>query len=127
MEQGREVFAVPGSIRNPLSRGCHALIRDGARLVETAQDVLAELGPRLRGILAEPAVGPPAPEVDPHMAGLEPEYQTLLDAMGFDPVAPDELVRLTGTPVEELSSMLLLLELEGHVSSCAGGRYSRLR
>ncbi len=132
MEQGREVFAVPGSIRNPLSRGCHALIREGARLVEGAGDVLAELAPRLRGILAEPgrpAEGevPPTPAGDQARAALAPEYRLLLEAMGFDPVAPDELVRLTGTPVEQLSSMLLLLELEGHVSSCAGGRYTRLR
>jgi DNA processing protein len=132
-EQGREVFAVPGSIRNPLARGCHALIRDGARLVEEAAEVLAELGPRLRGVLA----AAPMPEVD---AGktvdsggsggtdpLDPDYRSLLDALGYEPVSQDELIRRTGLPAQSVSSMLLVLELEGHVSSWPGGRYCRIR
>lgn len=132
LEQGREVMAVPGSVHSPLSRGCHALIRDGARLVEGADDVLCELAPALRGILdaddrraapglAEGAAGQGAAADSP-----DPEYQSLLDAMGYDPVSPDELVRRTGLAVEQLSSMLLVLELQGHVSSAAGGRYCRM-
>ncbi|MFZ0790047.1 MAG: DNA-processing protein DprA, partial [Chromatiaceae bacterium] len=134
LEQGREVLAVPGSVRNPLARGCHALIRDGARLVENADDVLAELAPLLRGILGTAGVmgatsvqaQPGEPQTEPQ-AGLDPEYSRLLDAMGYDPMAPDEMVRATGLPIESLSSMLLVLELEGHVSSCDGGRYCRTR
>ena len=134
LEQGREVLAVPGSVRNPLARGCHALIRDGARLVEDADDVLAELAPLLRGVLGTAGVmGATSVHAQPREAqtepqvGLDPEYSRLLDAMGYDPMAPDEMVRATGLPIESLSSMLLVLELEGHVSSCDGGRYCRTR
>lgn len=134
LEQGREVFAVPGSVRNPLARGCHALIRDGARLVEGAEDVLAELAPLLRGCLAAAdGAGERATELNPGESAptsdddLDPDYQRLLAAMGYDPIATDELVRTTGLPVESLSSMLLVLELGGHVSSCDGGRFCRTR
>lgn len=131
LEQGREVFAVPGSVRNPLARGCHALIRDGARLVEDAEQVLEELAPLLRGFVSPPpevgGQGPTAPPVPASANGLDPDYQRLLDAMGYDPLAVDELVRTTGLSVQCLSSMLLVLELEGHVSSVPGGRYCRVR
>ena len=126
-EQGREVFAVPGSIHNPLARGCHALIRDGARLVECAQDILAELAPALRAAVApQVACGRGAP--GGAMAGggapqLDADYQRLLTAMGHDPVAADDLIRRTGLPADSVASMLLLLELQGRVSSYPGGRY----
>lgn len=133
LEQGREVLAVPGSVRNPLARGCHALIRDGARLVEDADQILAELAPLLRGLIAasEPATPQAtAPSADAHLgagAELDPDYRGLLDAMGYDPIALDELVGPTGLSIQNLSSMLLVLELEGHVSSAPGGRYCRVR
>jgi DNA processing protein len=129
-EQGREIFAVPGSIRNPLARGCHSLIREGARLVEEAGEILSELAPRLRGLLA---VAPPVADcaasdgADAPNAGLDPDYRNLLAALGEDPVAQDELIRRTGLPAQSVSSMLLVLELEGHVSSGPGGRYCRTR
>lgn len=131
-EQGREVFAMPGSIHNPLARGCHALIREGARLVESAQDILAELAPALGALVgagpasAQPgagaetgfgAVSPPGPEPDA-------DYQRLLTALGHDPVAVDDLIRRTGLPADSVASMLLLLELQGRVSSHPGGRYA---
>jgi DNA processing protein len=133
LEQGREVLAVPGSVRNPLARGCHALIREGARLVEDADQILAELAPMLRGLIAtlphaeaQVTPAPPDPGAEAR-AGLDPDYQRLLDAMGYDPIALDELVGSTGLSVQSLSSMLLVLELEGHVSSAPGGRYCRVR
>ena len=128
-EQGREVFAIPGSIRNPLARGCHALIREGALLVEEAAEVLATLGPRLKETLValSSPLGAPPQTVTVPAEGLDQDYQRLLAALGFDPVAPDELIRRTGLPAATVSSMLLVLELGGHVSSSPGGRYCRSR
>lgn len=117
---------MPGSIHNPLARGCHALIRDGAKLVEGATDVLLELAPLLAGRLGADPQGPsplgagagPAAEVDG-------DYEKLVAALGHDPAAPDELIRRTGLPADAVASMLLLLELQGRVSSYPGGRYGR--
>jgi DNA processing protein len=122
-DQGREVFAIPGSIHNPLARGCHALIRQGAKLVETAGDVVNELGAlALAGTLQEVA-NPAAAEAP----ALDPEYATLLDAIGFDPVPVDVLVATCGLTPAEVSSMLLQLELRGFVASSPGGLYNRLK
>ncbi|MBK1642136.1 DNA-protecting protein DprA [Chromatium okenii] len=127
-EQGREVFAVPGSIRNPLARGCHALLRDGAKLVESAADILAELAPQLRLALATTAtVDAPAEVAADNLAGMDAESRAVLKAMGFDPVAPDEVIERSGFSAQQVSAILLVLELSGHVSSEAGGRYSRIR
>ncbi|MGV6827333.1 MAG: DNA-processing protein DprA [bacterium] len=120
-EQGREVFAIPGSIHNPLARGCHNLIRNGAKLVETAADVLEELSGLLS--LAPPPTQPIASEVEE--LPLEPDHQELLEAMGYDPVSADFLVEHTRFEPAEISSMLLLLEMAGHVSSAPGGLYLR--
>jgi DNA processing protein len=122
-EQGREVFAIPGSIHNPLARGCHSLIRQGAKLVETAKDVLEELAPLIGNLntLSEP-------DNDDSTAtdsNLPPEYQKLLECMGFDPLQADLIIDRSGLTPEEVSSMLILLELEGHVSSAPGGIYCR--
>jgi len=125
LEQGREVFAVPGSIRNPLARGCHGLIRDGARLVESAADILAELAPLLNAALASASQSFPSPVAGMSAEGLHGDERRLLDALEFDPMAPDELIARTGLPADQVMSMLLLLELNGHVSSVPGGRYCR--
>jgi DNA processing protein len=125
MEQGRDVFAIPGSIHNPLAKGCHKLIREGAKLVETTQDILEELGP-LAMAQAEAALN----GVEEHQEqekSNDPEYQLLLDKLGFDPITIDELIQRCGLTAEEVSSMLLLLELKGQVESLAGGRYVRTR
>lgn len=119
-EQGREVFAIPGSIHNPLARGCHALIRQGAKLVETADDIAEELGALFAGLSDQLA----APE-EPEAQLLDGDYQALLSAMGHDPVTVDELVARSGFAPEAVSSMLLLLELRGHVSSNPGGFFAR--
>lgn len=114
-EQGREVYAVPGSVLSPQSRGCHALIRDGACLVETEADIFAEL--RHLGLAAPESRGPAS-------TGEKPD--ALIDAMGYDPVTIDTLVNRSGLTADTVSSMLLRMELEGAVKAIAGGHYIRV-
>jgi len=125
LDYGREVFAIPGSIHNPLARGCHYLIRQGAKLVEEAADVLVELAPQLdaEGIELAPEPLAEAPEGAPVTS--DPSYEKLLNALGFSPTPIGDLSTRTGLTTAELSSMLLLLELEGQVEALPGGRYSR--
>ncbi len=120
-EQGREVFAIPGSIHNPVSRGCHQLIRDGAKLVEEAADVLAELR-----ISVPKETLTTAPGHLPRQPVLDKEYEMLLDALGFEPATIDVLVARTRLASESVASMLLILELQGRVAALPGGRYGRL-
>lgn len=124
-EQGREVFAVPGSIRNPLAQGCHALIRQGAKLVERTEDVLSELGP-LAGTLTQRGQCAVSASVSPAQP-LDKEYEILLDALGFEPASVDLLVDRTGLSAGAVASMMLMLELDGRVESCAGGVFMRAR
>ena len=114
-EQGRDVFAIPGSIHSPLSKGCHALIKSGAKLVESADDVLAELGGfRPSGYANTAAAG--APQSD----------SALLAVMGHDPVDVDSLCARAGLSAEQVASELLRLELDGRVTALPGGLYQRL-
>ena len=115
VEAGREVFAIPGSIHSPQARGCHALIRQGAKLVECAQDVIEEL----------PAVTAPAATVPTADAALPHQHQALLDAMGYDPVSLDALMARCGWQAADLSAALLELELDGQVARLAGQLYQR--
>ena len=110
-EQGRDVFAIPGSIHSPLSKGCHKLIREGAKLVETAQDVLEEMG------LAAPRLQTDAPAP---MSG-----NAVVDALGADPCAVDALVARTGLPIDEVVVQLTALEIAGEVAALPGGRWQR--
>lgn len=112
-EQGREVFAIPGSIHSPVARGCHKLIKQGAKLVETAADILEELG-------APGEFQPPRP--DPIPAKDDP----LLLALAQDPCSLDELAERTGYDTEQLLAELLLLELAGQIATLPGNRYQRL-
>jgi DNA processing protein len=114
-EQGREVFAIPGSIHSPQSRGCHKLIKQGAKLVETARDVLEELR------WGESSKANPAAPLSKNTAGDQ-----VLSAMGFDPCGLDELSGRSGLTAETLSVMLLHLELDGRVASLPGGRYQQI-
>ena len=125
-EQGREVFAIPGSIHNPLARGCHQLIRDGARLVETAQDVLMELSPRLRGLMMEAQPQGSGESDSTEDVPLDEEYQQLLHHVGDEATPVDRLVERSGLTAEVVSSMLLILELRGLITPVPGG-YSRTR
>jgi DNA processing protein len=119
LEQNREVFAIPGSIHNPLARGCNALIREGAKLVETTQDILEELNhynQQVENLIIEPM-----------QSMLDLEQQTLLNRVMFSPTSIDELVTESGVAVEILSSMLLILELQGYLEATAGGCYVRIK
>ncbi|MGY6630940.1 MAG: DNA-processing protein DprA [Wenzhouxiangella sp.] len=133
-DQGREVFAIPGSVHNPLARGCHRLIRDGARLVETADEVVEALAPlaeeladQIGQLLATDL--PPALDKTPGTPHLlaDPDYQRLLDALGFDPTPVDRIIQRSQLTAAEVSSMLLMLELDGLVLAHPGGNYSRNR
>jgi len=145
-ESGREVFAIPGSIHSPLSRGCHALIRQGAKLVETAQDITDELG--MAGLAPAGAAGtPPAPRRQGRHTGgkaaaeisnqagaatdsvpaADPAAQhPLLHALGYDPLHLDALQARTGLDAATLQAQLLELELAGLVARIDGGRFQRL-
>ena len=122
-EQGREVFAIPGSIHNPLSRGCHRLIRQGAKLVETADDIVAELASLSTHLLQISLESTEKPQASEHN---DDDYAHLRKFIGFDPVSVDELAESSGLTIDQVSSMLLILELEGEVESLSGGRYSLL-
>jgi DNA processing protein len=119
MEQDREVFAIPGSIHNPQSRGCHLLIKQGANLVETAADIVAELRGPLAG-LADSL--PPAPTADPSIT-LDKDENLLLDQLGFEPADRDSLSAYFSA--EKLSQLLISLELKGVISH-DNGNYQRL-
>jgi DNA processing protein len=122
---GREVFAIPGSIRSPLSRGCHELIRQGAKLTETAHDILSELN--FSAFFANQSLAASGHEpAASHEVGMDKDHKILLDALGFDTADLDLLVVRTGFKPEAVSSMVLILELEGHVQAAPGGRYSRV-
>lgn len=109
LEQGRDVFAIPGSIHSPQSKGCHSLIKQGAKLVESAQDILEELGyphpPDTKGALVE---------------------NSLFEHLGFDPVDTETLAQRSGLTISELSAILLQLELDGAVAALPGGLYQRI-
>ncbi len=122
---GRDVFAVPGSIYSPLSQGCNELIKRGAKLVDRGDDILRELNFSAFFSRAIPAQTGKA-EALSYPAGMDKEHKILLDALGFDPVDLDTVVVRTGFKPEAVSSMVLILELEGHVQAAPGGRYSRV-
>ncbi|CAN4266301.1 Smf Predicted Rossmann fold nucleotide-binding protein involved in DNA uptake [Methylophilaceae bacterium] len=115
-EQGREVFAIPGSIHSPLAKGCHQLIKQGAKLVDSLQDIVEELN------LSKAVSAPVAEENSP----TNQDQQMLLDAMAYDAISIETLVQLTGLTVSTLSSMLTLLELEGRITGLAGGQYQQI-
>ena len=113
LDQNREVFAVPGSIHNTKARGCHALLRDGAKLVENAADVLVELSlpATMPALLAKPVAG----IADP-----------LLDAMGDDPVSLDQIIVRSGLSAQDCAARIALLEIDGSVAAMDGGLFQRL-
>lgn len=119
LEQGREVFAIPGSIHSPLSKGCHSLIKSGAKLVESADDILSEVA-----ALHRPAAELPGePSVSAHPTDAVP---ALLEQMGFDPIDMNSLCARAGLPAHQVSAELMRLELLGRVASLPGGLYQRI-
>lgn len=141
-ECGREVFAIPGSIHSPLARGCHRLIRDGAKLVETAADVLDELnwgatrptrpkpeharrGPKSPVESNQNDHRPPA-EAAQRLESASPDEKRVLEALGHDPIDVDTLAARAGLTVDALYAILLALELDGHLTRLPGGRFQRL-
>jgi len=125
-EQGREVFAIPGSIHNPLARGCHSLIKQGVKLVETAQDVIEELGAYLseNENKTNADTRPYKTETKLQSAQLDDDYIQLLKHIDHDPVSTDQLIERSGFSAEMLSSMLLRLELEEVISPNPGGYFT---
>ncbi len=131
-EQGREVFAVPGSIHHPLAKGCHVLIREGAKLVETAAHILEELGGFVNNLAA--------PESQPEQIvnlkqetelnsvnNVDEEYKQVLKCVDFEPTSVDKVVERSGLTADAVCSMLLVLELQGYVKALSGGYYCQGR
>lgn len=128
-EQGRIVFAIPGSIHNPLARGCHKLIRQGAKLVETANDVMEDLASQIDLVTLNSNDQTFSENASDKSSKIErdDENDRLLGAMGYDPVSIDHLVIQTGLTPAALSSMLLVMELQGLIASNGRGNYTRIR
>lgn len=135
-EQGRDVFALPGSLHNPMAKGCHRLIREGARLVETTADIMQELGPiaaelqmEIRQRLGLTADGPNETEVQParHKNKLldDADYSAVWGVLGYDPKPVDTIIEQSGLSAREVSSMLLMMELKGMVKKHANGCFFR--
>ncbi|MCK5898580.1 MAG: DNA-processing protein DprA [Methylococcales bacterium] len=119
LEQNRDVFAIPGSIYNPLARGCNGLIREGAKLVETSEHILEELNEYNQyDSISEPIN---------NQSELDLAQQNLLNLIMFSPTSVDVLVEESGISANIISSMLLILELQGYISSAAGGGYLRIK
>lgn len=136
LEQGREVFAIPGSIHSPLAKGCHQLIRQGAKLVESAQDILEELKMQHPGsglpssMNAERSHAIGATEfltaTEPASARFDPTAQKVMEAAGHDPASVDQLAERTGLPASDIQASLLMLELDRQFERLSDGRYQKL-
>ncbi len=133
LEQGREVFAIPGSIHSPLAKGCHRLIRQGAKLVESAQDIIEELRwqPARLSSASQADELPATGSVPPMQGGAggadaDPAHAPLLAAAGHDPVSVDELAARCGMPASEVQAALLSIELQGGMERLPDGRYQKM-
>ena len=126
-EQNKEVFAIPGSIHNPMARGCHRLIQQGAKLVETADDILEELCVSINQATTYPKKSGKNTQENPKdsQQALDPDHQKLLKCLAYEPASIDELVQNSGFTAAEIASMVLILELEG-IITCKDGCYTRI-
>ena len=130
VEQGREVFAIPGSIQNPMARGCHKLIKEGAKLIESADEILEELAPQfgpLQSLFNAPLDSTKDKQIgaEPQIDDLDPSYQTILNCIDYNPQPIDVIIERSGFSAAEVASMLLMLELNGKVVRAEGNKYSR--
>ena len=131
LEQNREVFAIPGSIHNPMARGCHQLIRQGAKLVESVNDILEDLSINLSQTSSYPQKPrtniqkKPTEKTNDLHKTLDPDHQKLLKCLAYEPASVDELVSQSGFSAAEVASMLLILELDD-IIACQDGRYTRI-
>lgn len=125
IEQGREVFAIPGSIHNPLSKGCHSLIRNGAKLVERIEDVLEELKHHIDLDRFDTDIPPMQTKKIDREEEIDPKHQIVLDSMGHEPISVDAIIESSGLKVEEVSSILLILELNNQIMHHGNGIYVR--
>ena len=132
-EQGRDVFALPGSLNNPMAKGCHRLIREGARLVETTANIMEELGPVAAELQMEirqrldQADNPPEKPAEFNESLLDDaDYRKVWEVMGYDPKPLDVIIEQSGLKAREISSMLLMMELKGMVKKHAAGLYVRI-
>ena len=119
LEQNREVFAIPGSIYSPLSRGCNAMIKEGAKLVESPQDIIDELSQYKQRIISLRA--------EPEQSLLDLDQQTLLNLVMFNPTSIDDLVESASQSVDVITAQLLMLEIQGYVEATPGGCYIRVK
>jgi DNA processing protein len=131
-EQGREVFALPGSLHNPMAKGCHRLIREGARLVETTADIMQELGPvaaelqmEIRKRLEQPDTDEEKPVHRQQNLLDDADYSSVWKVLAYDPKPVDVIIQQSGLSAREISSMLLMMELKGMVKKQPDGRYVR--
>jgi DNA processing protein len=131
-EQGREVFALPGSLHNPMAKGCHRLIREGARLVETTADIMQELGPvaaelqmEIRKRLEQPDTDEEKPVHRQQNLLDDSDYSSVWKVLAYDPKPVDVIIQQSGLSAREISSMLLMMELKGMVKKQPDGRYVR--
>ena len=130
-EQGRDVFALPGSLHNPMAKGCHRLIREGARLVETTSNIMQELGPVATELQMDIRQQLERAEDAEQSVAQEPglledaDYKSVWQLLSFDPKAIDIIIQQSGLSSREVSSMLLMMELKGLVKKQGHGRYTR--
>ncbi len=122
-EQDRDVFAIPGSIHSPVAKGCHLLIKQGAKLVDSIEDILNEINPKYLKI---DLVNDSPNGLLPERANASLEASTVLASMGYDPIDFESLLEVTNLTASALSTMLTLLELDGRVSCVDGNQYQRL-
>jgi len=135
-EQGRDVFALPGSLHNPMAKGCHRLIREGARLIETTADIMQELGPLATELQMEirqrldQAESPDVAAEKPERSGKnlleDSDYGAVWDVLGYDPKGVDAIIEQSGLSAREVSSILLMMELKGLVIKHDSGRFLRV-
>lgn len=126
LEQGREVFAIPGSIHSPVAKGCHLLIKQGAKLVENTQDIMDELSSNGHPLWLKQDLADSKNITTTHSNSDDNAFNLILSALGHDPITMDALIIATGLSAEQLSSQLMMLELEGKVATVSGGQYQRI-